>query len=136
MKFKLFTLFILLGLVVSACGGNVAPQLRLQPGQRNQPSARVAGRVVLIIPEEPAGLNRYLSDAALTYQVSDASVIGLTTPNEKGEYAPRLAADLPTLSDDHKTVTWKLRPNLKWSDGEPITSDDIKFTWEAVSNPG
>ena len=123
MKLKLLTLFILLGLVVSACG-----QVPASGGEGG-------GTVALIIPEEPAGLNRYLADAALLYQVADATVIGLTTPNEKGEYTPRLAAELPTISDDQKTVTWKLRQGLKWSDGEPLTSDDIKFTWEAVSNP-
>ncbi|HEX5810096.1 MAG TPA: peptide ABC transporter substrate-binding protein [Anaerolineales bacterium] len=125
MKFKLFTVFILLGLLISACGQVPASGDGDDGG----------GTAVLIIPEEPAGLNRYLADAAIVYQVSDATVIGLTTPNEKGEYAPRLAEALPTISEDHLTVTWKLRPNLKWSDGEPITSDDIKFTWEAVSNP-
>jgi len=134
MKFKLFTLFVLLGLAVSACGGNV-PATQPQAGATEPAVVAAGGTVVLIIPEEPAGLNRYLSDAALTYQVSDATVIGLTTPDEKGEYTPRLAAELPMLSDDQKSVTWKLRPNLKWSDGEPITSDDIKFTWEAVSDP-
>ena len=126
MKLKLSTLFILLGLILSACGGNVAA---------TEPASGGGGTVALIIPEEPAGLNRYLADAALVYQVSDASVIGLTTPNEKGEYTPRLVAELPTLSEDQKTVTWKLREGLKWSDGEPITSDDIKFTWEVVANP-
>lgn len=124
MKLKLLTLFILLGLVISACG-----QIPASGGEGR------GGTAVLIIPEEPAGLNRYLADAAIVYQVSDASVIGLTTPNEKGEYTPRLAEALPTISEDQKTVTWKLRPNLKWSDGQPLTSDDIKFTWEAVSNP-
>ena len=133
MKYKLLTLFVLLGLLLSSCGGNVAAT---QPGAATEPAAGGGGgTVTLVIPEEPAGLNRYLADAAIVYQVSDASVIGLTTPNEKGEYTPRLAAELPALSDDNKTVTWKLRPNLKWSDGEPLTSDDIKFTWEAVSNP-
>src|SRR5688572_10471150 len=127
MKSKLFTLFIMLGLVLSACGG-------VQPAA--PPAAGGGGTVVLVIPEEPAGLNRYLADAAIVYQVSDASVIGLTTPIEKGEYTPRLAAELPAISEDQKTVTWKLREGLKWSDGEPLTSDDIKFTWEVVSNPG
>jgi peptide/nickel transport system substrate-binding protein len=51
-----------------------------------------------------------------------------------------LAQELPTLdnsglSADYLTVTWKLRAGLKWSDGEPITSDDIKFTVEVLSNP-
>ena len=123
MKNKLFALLVILGLMITACGGGAAS------------SGGGGGTVVLIIPEEPAGLNRYLADAAIVNQVSDATVIGLTTANEKGEYVARLAAELPTLSDDNKTVTWKLREGLKWSDGEPLTSDDIKFTWEAVSNP-
>src|SRR5574339_765032 len=138
MKFKLFTLLILLALVLSACGGNVPATQppAAEPGQATEPAGEGGGgTVVLVIPEEPAGLNRYLADAALLYQVSDATVIGLTTPNENGEYTARLAAQLPTVSEDQKTVTWKLREGLKWTDGEPLTSDDIKFTWEAVSNP-
>ena len=146
MKIKLFTWLVVLGLVLSACGGGGAvttqapatePAAATEAAAVTEPAASGGGggTVALIIPEEPAGLNRFLADAAIVYQVSDASVIGLTTPNEKGEYEPRLAADLPTLSDDKKTVTWKLREGLKWSDGEPLTSDDIKFTWEAVSNP-
>ena len=148
MKFKLFTLFVVLGLVLSACGGGGAPTqaapVETEPAAATVPavvatepatSAGGGGTVVFVISEEPAGLNRYLADAAIVRQVSDATVIGLTVPNPEGEYEPRLAAELPTISDDNKTVTWKLRPNLKWSDGEPLTSDDIKFTWEAVSNP-
>ena len=126
MKQKLFTLFVVFGLVLSACGGALpAPA---------EPAGR-GGTVTFVISEEPAGLNRYLADAAIVRQVSDATIIGLTEPNEKGEYQARLAADLPTISEDRKTVTWKLREGLKWSDGQPLTSDDIKFTWEAVSNP-
>jgi len=112
MKYKLLPLFVLLGLVLSSCGGNVAATEApaTSPSVATEPATGGGGgTVVLVIPEEPAGLNRYLADAAIVYQVSDASVIGLTTPNEKGEYAPRLAAELPTLSDDNKTVTWKLR---------------------------
>lgn len=146
MKIKLFTLFVVFGLILSACGGKSPaiespatqpPAVSTEAAVSTEPavSAGGGGTVVLVIPEEPAGLNRYLADAAIVRQVSDASVIGLTSPDEKGDFLPRLAADLPTLSDDHKTVTWKLRPDLKWSDGSPLTSDDIKFTWEAVSNP-
>ena len=144
MRNKLFALLVLLSLMLSACGGGASnqPAATEAPAGVEQPQATEAvpaasngGTVVFVISEEPAGLNRYLADAAIVRQVSDATAIGLTVPNEKGEYEPRLAADLPTISDDHLTVTWKLRPDLKWSDGEPLTSDDIKFTWEAVSNP-
>lgn len=98
------------------------------------------GQVVLIIPEEPASLNQYLAVAAIVRQVADATTAGLTTIDADGNFQPVLAAELPTLenggvSADYLTVTWKLRPDLKWSDGEALTSDDIKFTWEAVADP-
>lgn len=138
MKHKLFVWLVLLALVVSACGGGAEQPSATEEAAATEAAAPVAeggGTVTLVISEEPAGLNRYLADAAIVYQVSDATVIGLTQPNEKGEYFPRLAADLPTVSEDNLTVTWKLRDGLKWSDGEPLTSDDIVFTWEIISNP-
>lgn len=36
------------------------------------------------------------------------------------------------VSDDQKTITWYMRKGLKWSDGEPCTSDDVKFWYEDV----
>lgn len=118
----------------------VAPTLVPSTVEGTAPAAS-GGTVSLIIPEEPTGLNYYLADAAIVRQVADAtSMTGLTTVDAKGEFLPVLATELPNaanggLSADLKTVTWKLRPDLKWSDGKPLTSDDVKFTWEAVSNP-
>src|SRR5207247_1372286 len=43
--------------------------------------------------------------------------------------ATRLAASLPTVSPDERTVTFKLRPNLKWTDGHDLTADDVVFTF-------
>ncbi|MCE7861587.1 MAG: peptide ABC transporter substrate-binding protein, partial [Chloroflexi bacterium CFX2] len=60
---------------------------------------------------------------------------GLVTIDETGNFVPVLAEGLPTISDDHLTVTWKLMADLKWSDGEPLTSDDVRFTIEVLSNP-
>ncbi|MBW6422477.1 ABC transporter substrate-binding protein [Rhizobium sp. XQZ8] len=34
------------------------------------------------------------------------------------------------LSEDLKSIDFKLRPNLKWSDGQPLTSADVKFTYD------
>lgn len=98
-------------------------------------------QAILIIPEEPASLNQYHGDAAIVRQVADAVSAPLAVPNQDGEYIPVLAQEIPTLenggvSEDLRTITWKLREGLLWSDGTPLTSDDIKFTWEAVTNPG
>ena len=151
MKTRLITLLILAGLLLSACASatqapvvtEAAPQ---EPGVVEPTSAPPVeeadgGTVVLIIPEEPTTLNYFLADAAIVRQVADAtSMTGLVLVDENGEFQPVLATELPTeenggLSADKLTVTWKLKPDLKWSDGEPITSDDVKFTWEALSNP-
>ena len=61
------------------------------------------------------------------------------------KYAPDLAADVPTLGNggvkvpgdggDAMTITWTLRPGLKWSDGEALTCDDFKYAWEWVLDP-
>lgn len=39
------------------------------------------------------------------------------------------------VSDDNKTITFKLNENVKWHDGEPFTADDVKFTFEFYGNP-
>lgn len=38
------------------------------------------------------------------------------------------------ISDDQKTITFKLKPNLLWADGKPLTSADILFTWKTVTD--
>jgi peptide/nickel transport system substrate-binding protein len=129
MRFKLFSMIVLISLILTACGG------------AKPPAGGGGGTATLIIPEEPTTLNFFAADAAIVRQVAEAtSMTGLTTIDDKGDYEPVLALDLPSLangglSQDYLTVTWKLKPDLKWSDGKAITSDDIKFTWEVLSNP-
>lgn len=57
-----------------------------------------------------------------------------------GHLNPILAAEIPSiknggLSADAKTVTWKLKPGIKWHDGKPVTADDLVFNWEYASDP-
>ncbi len=40
------------------------------------------------------------------------------------------------VSEDKKTVTFKLKPDAKWSDGEPITSADVKFSLDVLGSEG
>jgi peptide/nickel transport system substrate-binding protein len=144
----LYILCVLLALsmALSACQPKAqtettAPQAEAttQPATAGEPVR--GGTVVFIIPEEPPFLNMYMTTAAVVRQVADAtSTTTLTLVDPNGDFQPVLATEIPTvdnggLSADYLTVTWKLKPDLKWSDGEPFTSDDIKFTWEVISNP-
>ena len=38
------------------------------------------------------------------------------------------------VSNDNKTFTFHLKPNLKWADNTPLTSDDVLFTWQKVTD--
>ncbi|NJL29692.1 MAG: hypothetical protein HC897_18275 [Thermoanaerobaculia bacterium] len=49
-------------------------------------------------------------------------------------FKPRLAESY-SFSDDHLTLTFKLRPGVTWSDGVPITAEDVRWTWQAQTNP-
>jgi peptide/nickel transport system substrate-binding protein len=57
-----------------------------------------------------------------------------------GNMKPVLAESIPgledgTLAKDGKSVTWKLKKNVKWHDGHPFTADDLVFNWEYSKDP-
>jgi peptide/nickel transport system substrate-binding protein len=60
---------------------------------------------------------------------------GLLTSTADGEAAPAIAKDLPTVSADGKSYTFHLRQDAKWTDGTPVTSDDVVFTYKVMFDP-
>ncbi|HEX7973907.1 MAG TPA: ABC transporter substrate-binding protein [Anaerolineales bacterium] len=60
--------------------------------------------------------------------------------DEKNEAHPKLVKEIPTIdnggvSADGKTITIKLRDDIKWSDGQPLTADDFLFTYKMAIEP-
>jgi peptide/nickel transport system substrate-binding protein len=58
----------------------------------------------------------------------------------EGNLKPKLAAEIPSrenggLAADGKSVTWKLKRDVKWHDGKPFTADDVVFNWQYASDP-
>lgn len=49
-------------------------------------------------------------------------------------FAPSLA-ETYEFSDDHLTLTFHLRDDAVWSDGQPVTAEDVRFTWQAQVHP-
>ncbi len=78
------------------------------------------------------------------YQVTDAGSRGyqgmvfsgdlITVDENTLEWEP-YAAESYTVSEDGLTYTFKLRKDLKWSDGQPITAHDYKWTYDQVMKP-
>ena len=57
-----------------------------------------------------------------------------------GNLRPLLAAEIPSLengglAEDGRSVTWKLKQNVRWHDGQPFTADDVVFNWEYSRDP-
>lgn len=45
------------------------------------------------------------------------------------------AAELPEISEDGKTYTFKIRPGVKWSNGRQMTAHDFVFSWQRMLHP-
>jgi len=89
---------------------------------------------------EPSSLNPLLGTTTAENFLSSLTFDLLVTRDDGGNDIPDLATAVPTLenggiSRDGKTITYKLRRGVKWQDGKPFTSADVKFSWQAVMNP-
>jgi peptide/nickel transport system substrate-binding protein len=92
-------------------------------------SAQINNQLVSTILSDPKTFNPALSNESpnIFGYVGE----GLTTENGKGEIEPALAESW-VISPDKKNITFTLKPNLKWSDGVPLTVDDVVFTFNEV----
>ena len=92
-------------------------------------SAQTNNQLVSAILSDPKTFNPALSNESpnIFGYVGE----GLITENGKGEIEPALAQSW-VISPDKKTITFTLKPNLKWSDGVPLTIDDVAFTFNEV----
>ncbi len=59
---------------------------------------------------------------------------GLIKYNERLEIVGDLAESW-TVSEDGLTLTFTLRPNVRWQDGAPLTAEDVRFTYEKLIDP-
>jgi peptide/nickel transport system substrate-binding protein len=79
---------------------------------------------------EPPGLDPTTAPAAAIGEVTHYNIFeGLTKIEEDFSVTP-LLAEKWTFSPDLKTLTFTLKPNIKFQDGEPFSSKDVKFSFE------
>jgi peptide/nickel transport system substrate-binding protein len=127
--------------VLASCAPVASPTAPAAPAPEARPVSS-APRVLRVgLQREPAGFLRPGSTGQmiLLWLTHD----DLTVPDGQGQFLPRLAAEIPSLDrntwvvapDGSMDVTWKLRPNVKWQDGTPVTSDDYLAFWEYLHSP-
>ncbi|PZX17660.1 peptide/nickel transport system substrate-binding protein [Palleronia aestuarii] len=123
---------ILLGAVATLA---MTPALAQETGERGR-----NGQLNIIYWQAPSTLNPFLSGG--TKEVESASLIlePLVRFNETGEMVPFLATEIPTVenggvAEDYTSITWNLKEGVTWSDGSPLTAEDVVFTWEYCTHP-
>lgn len=98
-------------------------------------SGKKGGTVRYAVWSSPKGVFQpALSNDNYDFSVYALVFDGMLKMNPKGELEPCLAKSY-VVSQDSKTVTFKLRDNIKWHDGEPFTAEDVKYTFEFMGDP-
>lgn len=97
-----------------------------------QSSSSNIPQIVDAILSDPKTFNPVLSSDATSTAVGSMLFDGLITQNPiTGETEPALAESW-TVSDDNLEIIFTLRKNLKWSDNQPLTADDVIFTFNEL----
>ncbi|XQQ07049.1 MAG: ABC transporter substrate-binding protein [Leptolyngbya sp. IPPAS B-1204] len=109
----------------------ILPLVACNPSQFRMQAAQVP-RLVRTTISEPKTFNYVTSDDANSSEIIALLYDGLLSTNGvTGELEPNLAESWE-ISPDQKRIVYKLRSGLKWSDGTPITVDDIVFTYTDI----
>lgn len=89
----------------------------------------------------PSSLNPYQDpDWPTSVVTAELALAFLMRSDATGQLIPDLALRVPTpenggVSNHGRTIVYHLRPNLRWSDGVPLTSSDVAFTVRAILDP-
>jgi peptide/nickel transport system substrate-binding protein len=101
-----------------------------------EPADPIAGgTAVVAVPSDITGINPLL-DGAESFNESVLDALFLQLFEEQPDFAdgpPTFAPELATSwqwSDDRRTLSIELRPGVVWSDGAPVTADDVVWTWK------
>jgi peptide/nickel transport system substrate-binding protein len=131
-------------MLITACGSRPAQEPAPQPQQPQQQQPSPApkqegpvrgGTLTIGNTADATFLNPILHQDAFSSQIHQYIFDSLLGLNEKYEMVPWLATELPVIEDGGKKLTFKLRRDVKWHDGQTFTSKDVRFTFEAILHP-
>lgn len=111
------------------------PDYENQPNPLASPFAYVGGDIHIFAGGSPKSLNAYLDNNTFSVSILGSLYETLLTDDpitlEERPYLARQWA----ISDDKKTFTFWMDPRARWSDGKPVTVEDVKWTFDALRDP-
>lgn len=131
-KFSVLSLFLAMILVLAACnGGSEETSKEKEEGTSKSNEPKVLN---LNNSSEPGSLHPAKAQGTHDSWILNHTFEGLTKKTEEGEIVPAVAESWEA-SEDGKTMTFKLKDGLKWSNGDPITANDFEYAWKHALNP-
>lgn len=110
----------LLGVVLSGCSET--------PGEASSDNT-----VVVAVGGEPTNLNPVFGDIFGSIYGDHWPIFSSLLDNDQAlDLQPDLAAQMPDVSADGREVTVEVRTDATWHDGEPVTAEDVVFTYESI----
>ena len=91
------------------------------------------GTLIDAMSGEPSNLISMIAGDSASSAISGNIFNKLIKYDKNLELAPEIAEKW-SISSDQKTITFYLKKNLKWSDGQDLTSEDVLFTWKLVTD--
>ncbi|NMA44038.1 MAG: ABC transporter substrate-binding protein [Oligosphaeraceae bacterium] len=99
------------------------------------PYAISGGSICEHLGPSPKSLNYYLDNNMMSAQVFGSFYESLIEMNPQNLEYDRALAEKWSISDDKMSFTFWLDRNARWSDGKPVTAEDVVWTYEAIVNP-
>jgi peptide/nickel transport system substrate-binding protein len=101
------------------------------------PAGGQPGMLRIAIQQDVKNLNPLLNSNTTDGMIQFLMFLPLLHADQQGNPVPMLAAQVPTqenggISKDGLTITYHLRKDVKWTDGVPVTSKDVKWSWQAI----
>ncbi|HEY8355308.1 MAG TPA: peptide-binding protein [Methylophilaceae bacterium] len=119
----------LLGLLVSCGGSRQDADIDLDAVYLPESG----GTMINAMIGEPSGLIPMIAGESAASAIASNIFNSLLKYDKNLELEGELAESW-TVSADRRTITFKLKPGLKWADGKPLTSADVLFTWQIVTD--
>lgn len=136
MKMKKLKRFLTAGLCAAVLIGSVAgcSSSTAQQGGTSSQSAKSVKKIRYSLTQECETLDPTLNNYSRSSVVLQNLFHGLYQYGEDGQAKPALAESY-TMNKNGTVYTFKLRKDLKWSDGTPLTAKDFEYSWKRVLNP-
>ena len=96
-----------------------------------RPAPVRGGTLVVALTADPGHLNPAITTSGVVHPAAEPMFNGLVSNGENGAPTPELASSW-RIEGGGTRYTFQLRPGVKWHDGRPFTSADVKYTYEKV----